>query len=123
LIRRRTWQRQKVTRASLTRGTGAARKILFDKAANCDNQNIMKVASVADLRNNFASVSRWIYEGESVAIQKRGKAFAVLAPAEKKRKKPVEWPDYEARLHRIYGGRTPTGATAAELVDYMRGEY
>lgn len=83
----------------------------------------MKVASVADLRNNFASVSRWIYEGESVEIQKRGKAFAILAPAEKKRKKPVKWPDYEARLKRIYGGRTPTGATAAELVDDMRGAY
>ncbi len=37
-----------------------------------DNFAIMKTASVIDLRNNFASVSRWIYEGESVAIQKRG---------------------------------------------------
>lgn len=83
----------------------------------------MKTASVADLRNNFATVSRWIYEGEAVTIQKRGKPFAILAPAEKKRKKPVEWPDYEARLNRIYGGRTPTGATAAELVDHLRGDY
>lgn len=83
----------------------------------------MKTASVADLRNNFATVSRWIYEGEAVTIQKRGKPFAILAPAEKKRKKPVSLPDFEARLKRIYGGRTPSGATTAELVDYLRGAY
>lgn len=83
----------------------------------------MKTASVADLRNNFATVSRWIYEGEPVTIRKRGKPFAILSPVEKKRKEPLEWPDYEARLKRIYGGRAPIGATAAELVDYLRGEY
>jgi hypothetical protein len=58
-----------------------------------------------------------------VTIQKRGKPFAILFPVEKKREKPVELPDYEARLKRIYGGRTPAGATAAELVDYLRGDY
>jgi antitoxin (DNA-binding transcriptional repressor) of toxin-antitoxin stability system len=83
----------------------------------------MKTASVADLRNNFATVSRWIYEGEAVTIQKRGKPFAILSPAEKKRKKPLELPDYEGRMKRIYGGRTPAGATAEELVDYLRGDY
>lgn len=83
----------------------------------------MKTASVADLRNNFATVSRWIYEGERVTIQKRGKPFAVLSPVEKKGRKAVEWPDYEARLEKIYGGRTPIGATAAELIDDLRGHY
>jgi len=82
----------------------------------------MKTASVADLRNNFATVSRWIYEGEAVTIQKRGKPFAILAPVEKKRKKPVEWPDYEARMKR-YCPEGFKGATAAELVDYLRGDY
>lgn len=84
---------------------------------------MMETASVADLRNNFATVSRWIYEGKSVVIKKRGSPFAILAPAGKKRKKPVELPDFEARLKRIYGKRTPAGATAAELVDYLRGDY
>lgn len=83
----------------------------------------MKTASVADLRNNFATVSRWIYEGESVTIQKRGKPFAILSPAEENPKKPLEWPDFEARMKRIYGGRTPDGATAEELVDYLRGDF
>lgn len=83
----------------------------------------MKTASVADLRNNFAIVSRWIYEGEAVTIQKRGKPFAILAPLEENAPKPSSLPDFEARMKRIYGGRIPAGATAAELVDYLRGDY
>ena len=81
----------------------------------------MKTATVADLRNNFARVSRWIYEGESVKIQKRGKLFAILSPAGKK-KKTVEWPDFQARLNRLFPNG-PTKGSAEELVDYMRGEY
>ena len=46
----------------------------------------MRRASVADLRNNFATVSKWIQEGESVTITKRGQAFATLTPARKKKK-------------------------------------
>jgi prevent-host-death family protein len=82
----------------------------------------MKTASVADLRNRFATVSRWIYEGEPVTIQKRGKPFAILSPVEKKRKKPLEWPDHKARMKR-YCPEGFKGATAAKLVDYLRGDY
>ena len=112
-----------MTGASLTRGIGAARKIPFDKAARCDKSNIMKVASVADLRNNFASVSRWIYEGENVTIQKRGQAFAVLSPAGKKKKAGLEWPDFAARMKRYCPEGPLKGATSAELIDDMRGRY
>jgi len=82
----------------------------------------MKSASVIDLRNNFASVSRWIYEGESVTIQKRGRPFAILSPVVKKKKEGVEWPDFEARLKRQFP-KGPTSGSAEEIVDYMRGEY
>jgi antitoxin (DNA-binding transcriptional repressor) of toxin-antitoxin stability system len=78
---------------------------------------------VIDLRNNFASISRWIYEGESVTIQKRGKAFAILSPAVKRKKEAVEWPDYEARLKRYSPAKSFKGATAEEIVDDLRGEY
>ena len=82
----------------------------------------MKIASVADLRNKFAIVSVWIYEGESVTIQKRGKPFAILSPAEKNRKKSVQWPDHKARMKR-YCPQGFKGATAAEVVNYLRGDY
>jgi antitoxin (DNA-binding transcriptional repressor) of toxin-antitoxin stability system len=82
----------------------------------------MKTASVIDLRNNFASVSRWIYEGESVTIQKRGRPFAILSPVVKTKKEPLDWPDFTARLERQFPNG-PTKGSAEEIVDHMRGEY
>jgi|GEM_PF-201504 len=96
----------------------------LDRVLIYDTLNIiMKTASVADLRNRFATVSRWIYEGESVTIKKRGKVFAILAPAEPRKKIAIALPDYESRLQRIFGERPHRGATAEEIVDEMRGKY
>jgi antitoxin (DNA-binding transcriptional repressor) of toxin-antitoxin stability system len=96
----------------------------LSQALFCDILSIiMETASVADLRNHFSTVSRWIYEGKSVAIQKRGKAFAILTPARSHKKKTVPLPDYEVRLQKIFGDTPHRGATAEELVDYLRGEY
>jgi antitoxin (DNA-binding transcriptional repressor) of toxin-antitoxin stability system len=78
----------------------------------------MKTATVADLRNRFAAISRWIHEGEVVTIQKRGKSFAVLSPVEKggQRKKT----DFEARLNLLY----PNGPIQGEdITEYLRGSY
>jgi len=36
----------------------------------------MKTATVRDLRNNFAKVSRWLEAGEKVEITKRGVPYA-----------------------------------------------
>ena len=83
----------------------------------------MKTATVADLRNNFAIVSRWIYEGESVTIQKRGKLFAILSPAKKKKKTTIAWPDYEARLKKIFPNGPVKGRTAEQVVSDIRGDY
>lgn len=82
----------------------------------------MKTASVIDLRNNFASVSRWIYEGESVTIQKRGKPFAILSPVVNRKKPAIQWPDFEARLQRQFPS-APMNGGAKEIVNDMRGEY
>ncbi len=82
----------------------------------------MKMATVADLRNNFATISRWIYEGESVTIKKRGKVFATLSPVRKKKLMP-SWPDFAQRLRGNFPTGTETGAGTEELVDKMRGDY
>ena len=81
----------------------------------------MKTATVADLRNNFARISRWIEAGEEVEITKRGKRFARLGPVTSRvGEQAVEWPDYMARLKRIFpNGSGPS--TAEEIVDYDRG--
>ena len=35
----------------------------------------MKTATIRDLRNEFARLSKWLEKGESVQIIKRGKPF------------------------------------------------
>jgi len=79
----------------------------------------MKVASVADLRNNFRRVSAWIENGEKVEIVKRGRVIAQLVPARRKPRKAAK-PDILARLEKQWGDRTfakdeITAMRAAEL--------
>ena len=40
----------------------------------------MKTATVRELRNGFARLSKWIDKGETVQIVKRGKPFARVVP-------------------------------------------
>jgi len=51
----------------------------------------MKTATVRDLRNNFASVAKWIEHGEQVAITRNGAAFATLAPVKAVKRRKVDW--------------------------------
>jgi|GEM_PF-716400 len=43
----------------------------------------MKTATVRQLRNDFARLSKWLEKGESVQIVKRGKPFARVVPEPK----------------------------------------
>ena len=45
----------------------------------------MKTATIRDLRNEFARVSKWLDQGETVQIVKRGKPFARVIPERKTR--------------------------------------
>lgn len=79
----------------------------------------MKTATVADLRNDFAAVSKWIHQGESVTITKRGVPFATLSPSRKTKKNaPL---DRLARLRRLFPAG-PVGGDARAVVDYDRGD-
>jgi antitoxin (DNA-binding transcriptional repressor) of toxin-antitoxin stability system len=78
----------------------------------------MKTATVADLRNNFATLSRWINDGEAVTITKRGHAFATLSPA--RRKKTVPPVDRMARLRKIFP-HGPAKGDIQSAIDYDRG--
>jgi antitoxin (DNA-binding transcriptional repressor) of toxin-antitoxin stability system len=40
----------------------------------------MKTATIRDLRNEFARVSKWLETGQTVQIIKRGKPFARVVP-------------------------------------------
>ena len=43
----------------------------------------MKTATIRDLRNEFARLSKWLEKGETVQIIKRGKPFARVVPEPK----------------------------------------
>jgi prevent-host-death family protein len=80
----------------------------------------MKTATVADLRNNFASISRWVHVGESIVITKRGIPFATVSPV-KRRKKPSKGVDRMARLKKLF----PSGHAKGDIrdvIDLERGD-
>lgn len=81
----------------------------------------MKTATVRDLRNQFARLSRWIEEGESVEITKGGRRFAVLTPIRPAKVKAVKAPDFMARLKGYMPEELPAGATQG-IIDYDRGD-
>lgn len=79
----------------------------------------MKTATVADLRNHFSDISKWLHDGEAVTITKRGVPFATLAPARRKKSAPpVDW---RTRLNK----RFPNGPAKGDIqsiLDYERGD-
>ena len=82
----------------------------------------MKIATVADLRNQFARVSQWIEDGEKVEIRKRGRVFATLTPPTGRKNKKTAWPDLQARLNKLFPRPVP-GKSAGEIVSEGRGEW
>ena len=81
----------------------------------------MKKAKVADLRNKFPTLARWIEDGESVQITRRGRTFAVLSPAGRKGTTPTQWPRFEERLEKVFPDG-PVKGRSEETIDYLRGD-
>lgn len=84
----------------------------------------MKTATVADLRNRFPRVFRWIEEGEQVEVTRRGKPVAHLIPAPRPEPPKFKTPDFAAMRRRVLGndlkGRRLTKDDSAFIRD--RGE-
>lgn len=79
----------------------------------------MKKATLRDLRNNFSKLEAWLAEGETIEIQRRGKAVAVLTtPSAWKTKKLPPLPDFEARRREIWGDRFFTEEEIAQFKAY-----
>ena len=75
----------------------------------------MKTATLRKLRHDFGSVFAWVEQGEPVAISKRGKIIALLAPPPaSKSARPKQRPDFAARLQRIYGDVVLPGDVVVE---------
>ena len=68
------------------------------------------VASInlRELRNT-KQLKAWLKAGKTVELRERDTVLARIVP-ESAEKKPVEWPDFEARRKAIFGDRVLPGA-------------
>ena len=73
----------------------------------------MKTASVRDLRNNFAKVSRWIKDGQQVEITSRGVPLAHLTPVapppKEKKRRLFDAKEHRAWMKKVYGDKVLKG--------------
>jgi antitoxin (DNA-binding transcriptional repressor) of toxin-antitoxin stability system len=76
----------------------------------------MKTATVRDLRNNFARISRWLKDGEKVEITSRGVSLAHLVPMPmpqpKAKKKLFDLVEHRKWMKKVYKGKVLEGNSA-----------
>lgn len=83
---------------------------------------IMKNATVRDLRNRFALISRWIEEGEQVSITRRGRAFARIVPETAVKRRRVKMPNFAERIRQVFGDAQLSARHSKGLREYMKGD-
>ena len=82
----------------------------------------MKTATVADLRNRFPRVFKWIEEGEQVELTKRGKVVARIVPALSSKPPKFKVPDFTSIRREIYGANPSELTTEDSAFIRERGE-
>lgn len=80
----------------------------------------MKQANVRQVQRNFSELLGWIEQGQEVLITRRNRIIAKLVPSGDPDSK-VEWPDFEKRLHKLWGNRTK-GKPASTIIVESREE-
>jgi antitoxin (DNA-binding transcriptional repressor) of toxin-antitoxin stability system len=80
----------------------------------------MKTATVADLRNRFPRVFKWIQEGEHVELTRRGRVVARIVPAPKPKPRRFKIPDFEAMRREIFGGDVKSRMLTPEDSAFIR---
>lgn len=82
----------------------------------------MKTVSAREVQHGFGRYLAKASRGESVVITRHGKKMARLVPVDDTDGKPLEWPDFEARLSRIYGAGWRAETTGTDVVNEARGD-
>lgn len=83
----------------------------------------MKTATVRDLRNNFAEISKAIECGERITITRRGATFAVLTPAKPNAPRKVDWRQSAALRGRVKRVRKLTARQTRDFYAAMKGRF
>lgn len=83
----------------------------------------MKTASVRDLRNQYASLLRWVRDGEEVVITRRGIAVARLIPERPKPDAPVAWATSPEVTRKRPSRGSLTSAESSNLIAEAGGKW
>ena len=62
----------------------------------------------------------WLRAGKTVELRERDKLIAKIVPEQEAERRPVQYPDFEARARKIFGNRV---LTAADDLIRERGRY
>ena len=81
----------------------------------------MKTVTVRDAQHGLSALLERVRRGEQVTITRRGQVVARLVPPAPRRKK-VEWPDFAARMKRLFPAGSPPGEPPSEVIRRMREE-
>ncbi len=77
----------------------------------------MKTATMRELLHNPTGVLRWVEDGETVTLTKRGKPIAQVIPPTPAKPRKVEWPDFAARARAYCGDVVLSDEDVARLKD------
>jgi prevent-host-death family protein len=80
----------------------------------------MKRATVADLRNRFPQVFKWIAAGEQVEVTRRGRVVARIVPAPPVKPRRFKAPAFAERARAILGD---SSSPQPNLVEEERATY
>jgi len=78
---------------------------------------------VRDLRTKFPVLARWLDDGQSIEITRRGRVIAHLSPAAANKAHKAKKPDIMKRLREIYGDYVMPEEEAKAILDYNKGPY
>ena len=81
----------------------------------------MKNATVREVQHNLSAFLDRVERGEQVGITRRGRIVARLLPPAPKRRK-AKWPDFAARMRRLFPGGHPRGEPPSEIIRRTREE-
>jgi antitoxin (DNA-binding transcriptional repressor) of toxin-antitoxin stability system len=78
----------------------------------------MPTVNIRQLRDT-RRLKAWLVAGKTVELRERDRVIAHIVP-ESNKPAPAEWPDFEARLKKIFGERVLPGA---DILIEDRGRY
>jgi antitoxin (DNA-binding transcriptional repressor) of toxin-antitoxin stability system len=79
----------------------------------------MPSVNIRQLRDT-RRLKAWLRAGKTVELRERDKLIAKIVPEQEAERRPVQYPDFEARVRKILGNRV---LTAAGYLIRERGRY